>query len=156
VYHVYPRSLADADGDGVGDLAGITGRLDYLVDLGVDAVWLSPFYVSPMVDFGYDVADHCAVDPVFGTLADFDELLAAAHARGLRVLIDYVASHTSDQHPWFVDSRRAAAASGATGMSGRIRPSTEGRRTIGCRRFRPVGRRGRATRRHRIGARTRC
>ena len=108
VYQVYPLSFADANGDGVGDLAGITGRLDYLVGLGVDGVWLSPFYVSPMLDFGYDVADHCAVDPVFGTIADFDELLAAAHARGLRVLIDYVANHTSDEHPWFVDSRQGS------------------------------------------------
>ena len=82
IYQIYPRSFADSGGDGVGDLPGITGRLDYLVDLGVDAVWLSPFYASPMVDFGYDITDHCVVNPVFGTLADFDGLLAAAHARG--------------------------------------------------------------------------
>ena len=88
IYQIYPRSFADSGGDGVGDLPGITGRLDYLVNLGVDAVWLSPFYASPMVDFGYDITDHCVVDPVFGTLADFDGLLAAAHARGLRVLVE--------------------------------------------------------------------
>jgi alpha-glucosidase len=105
VYEIYPRSFADANGDGVGDLAGITGRLDYLAWLGVDAIWIAPFYPSPMADFGYDVADYTHVDPLFGTLDDFDALLAAAHERGIRVLIDYVPNHTSDQHPWFIESR---------------------------------------------------
>ena len=105
VYQIYPRSFADADGDGVGDLEGIRRRLDHLTWLGVDAVWLSPFYRSPMADFGYDVSDHCDVDPLFGTLEDFDRLLADAHAHGLRVLLDWVPNHTSDQHPWFVESR---------------------------------------------------
>jgi len=105
VYEIYPRSFADANGDGVGDLAGITGRLDYLAWLGVDAIWIAPFYPSPMADFGYDVSDYTDVDPLFGSLADFDALLAAAHDRGIRVLIDYVPNHTSDQHPWFTESR---------------------------------------------------
>ncbi|HEU5324692.1 MAG TPA: alpha-amylase family glycosyl hydrolase [Candidatus Limnocylindria bacterium] len=105
VYEIYPRSFADANGDGVGDLAGITSRLDYLAWLGVDAIWIAPFYPSPMADFGYDVADYADVDPRFGTLDDFDALLAAAHERGIRVLIDYVPNHTSDRHPWFVESR---------------------------------------------------
>lgn len=105
IYQIYPRSFADSDGDGVGDLRGITSRLDYLEWLGVDAVWLSPFYPSPMADFGYDVADYCEVDPLFGTLADFDELLEGAHRRGIRLLIDLVPNHTSDEHPWFVESR---------------------------------------------------
>jgi alpha-glucosidase len=105
VYQVYPRSFADSDGDGVGDLAGITGRLDHLAWLGVDAVWLSPFYRSPMRDFGYDVSDHTDVDPAFGTLADFDALLARAHELGLRVIVDYVPNHTSSDHPWFLASR---------------------------------------------------
>src|SRR5262245_15491822 len=105
VYQVYPRSFADSNGDGVGDLEGIRRRLDHLVWLGVDALWLSPFQPSPMKDFGYDVRDYCGVDPLFGTLADFDHLLADAHARGLRVLVDWVPNHTSDQHPWFVESR---------------------------------------------------
>ena len=105
VYQVYPRSFADANGSGTGDLAGITGRLDYIAWLGVDAIWISPFYPSPMADFGYDVADYTDVDPVFGSLDAFDALLAAAHDRGIRVLIDYVPNHTSDQHPWFTESR---------------------------------------------------
>ena len=101
IYQVYPRSFADGDGDGIGDLRGVTARLHHVEALGVDAVWLSPFYPSPLVDAGYDVADHCDVDPLFGTLADFDEMLAAAHGRGLRVIIDLVPNHTSDEHPWF-------------------------------------------------------
>jgi alpha-glucosidase len=105
LYQIYPRSFRDADGDGVGDLDGITERLDHVVDLGVDAIWLSPIYRSPQVDFGYDVSDHCDVDPSFGDLAAFDRLLAAAHARGLRVVLDYVVNHTSDRHPWFLASR---------------------------------------------------
>lgn len=110
VYQVYPRSFGDSNDDGVGDLPGITARLDYLNDgtpdsLGIDAVWLSPFYPSPQVDYGYDVADYCSVDPAYGTLADFDRLVAEAHRRGVRVLIDLVPNHTSDQHPWFVESR---------------------------------------------------
>jgi alpha-glucosidase len=105
VYQVYPRSFADANGDGIGDLPGVTGRLDYLAWLGVDAIWISPFYPSPMADFGYDVADHTDVDPLFGTLDDFDRLLAAAHEWQIRVVIDYVPNHTSDQHPWFTESR---------------------------------------------------
>ncbi|MBA2450961.1 MAG: alpha-glucosidase C-terminal domain-containing protein [Chloroflexi bacterium] len=110
IYQIYPRSFQDTNGDGVGDLAGITTRLDYLNDgtpgsLGVDAIWLSPFYPSPMADFGYDVADYLGVDPLFGTLADFDALVHAAHARGIRVVVDLVPNHTSDRHPWFVESR---------------------------------------------------
>jgi alpha-glucosidase len=105
VYQVYPRSFADTNGDGVGDLAGIRGRLDYLQWLGVDVVWISPCYRSPMLDGGYDVADHCAVDPMFGTMDDFDRLVSDAHARGIRVLMDFVPNHTSDVHPWFVQSR---------------------------------------------------
>jgi alpha-glucosidase len=105
VYQIYPRSFADANGDGVGDLAGITSQLDHLVWLGVDALWLSPFYRSPMKDFGYDVADYCDVDPIFGNLEDFDALLEAAHARGLKLMIDWVPAHSSSEHPWFVDAR---------------------------------------------------
>lgn len=105
VYQVYPRSFQDTDGDGVGDLPGITSRLPYLSELGVDAVWLSPIYPSPMRDFGYDISDHCAVHPLFGTLEDLDRLVAEAHRLGLRVLLDYVPNHTSREHPWFVESR---------------------------------------------------
>lgn len=105
LYQIYPRSFADANGDGVGDLPGITARLPYIASLGVDAVWISPFFTSPMKDFGYDVSDYRDVDPLFGTLADFDALIERAHALGLKVLIDQVVSHTSDQHPWFKESR---------------------------------------------------
>ncbi len=105
IYQVYPRSFQDSDGDGVGDLRGIAGRLDYLVGLGVDAVWVSPIYPSPMADFGYDVADYVGIDPLFGSMADFDELLAGCHARGLKLILDFVPNHTSDQHAWFLNSR---------------------------------------------------
>jgi alpha-glucosidase len=108
VYQVYPRSFADADGDGVGDLRGITAGLDYLGAMGVDAIWIGPCFSSPQVDHGYDVADYRAIDPLFGTLADMDDLITAAHARGIRVTLDLVPNHTSDQHPWF----RAAVAAG--------------------------------------------
>ena len=107
VYQIYPRSFCDASGDGVGDLEGIRRRLDHLVWLGVDAIWISPFFRSPMKDYGYDVADHCDVDPLFGSLDDFDRLLAEAHDRGLRVVIDWVPNHTSDLHPWFEEARRS-------------------------------------------------
>ena len=107
IYQIYPRSFQDSNGDGIGDLQGIAQRLDYLVSLGVDAIWISPISPSPMVDFGYDVADYCDIDPCFGTLADFDDLLMQAHRRGLKVLLDFVPNHTSDQHPWFVESRAA-------------------------------------------------
>lgn len=105
VYQIYPRSFADSNGDGVGDLEGIRSRLDHLAWLGVDAIWLSPIQRSPMKDFGYDVADYCAVDDRFGSLADFDRLLADAHARGIKLLLDWVPNHSSDRHPWFVESR---------------------------------------------------
>jgi alpha-glucosidase len=107
IYQIYPRSFMDANGDGVGDLPGITARLDHVASLGVNAIWVSPFFKSPMKDFGYDVADYCDVDPLFGTLEDFDAMVAKAHGLGLRVLIDQVYSHTSDEHPWFVESRQS-------------------------------------------------
>jgi alpha-glucosidase len=105
IYQIYPRSFQDHNGDGIGDLVGITERLGYVADLGVDAIWLSPFFTSPMKDFGYDVSNYRDVDPIFGTLSDFDRLLEKAHSFGLKVIIDQVISHTSDRHPWFVESR---------------------------------------------------
>lgn len=106
IYQIYPRSFADTTGDGIGDLNGIIAHLNHVASLGVDAVWISPFYPSPMKDFGYDVADYCDVDPVFGTLADFDRLVEKAHGLGLKIIVDQVWSHTSDQHAWFKASRQ--------------------------------------------------
>lgn len=105
IYQIYPRSYQDSNGDGIGDLAGIVKRLPYIASLGVDAIWISPFFTSPMKDFGYDVSDYCDVDPMFGTLADFDAVMETAHNLGIRVLIDLVLSHTAEVHPWFVESR---------------------------------------------------
>ncbi|WP_429816259.1 alpha-glucosidase family protein [Ensifer sp. B1-9] len=105
IYQVYPRSFQDTDDDGIGDLKGVTRRLAHIASLGVDAIWLSPFFTSPQADMGYDVSDYCGVDPMFGTLADFDEMLGEAHRLGLKVIIDQVISHTSDRHPWFIESR---------------------------------------------------
>ncbi|HYC96284.1 MAG TPA: alpha-amylase family glycosyl hydrolase [Sphingomicrobium sp.] len=105
IYQIYPRSFQDSDGDAVGDLGGIEQRLDYLAELGIDAIWLSPIFPSPMADFGYDVADYIGIDPLFGTIEDFDKLLAAAHERGLKLILDFVPNHSSDQHPWFLESR---------------------------------------------------
>ena len=105
IYQIYPRSFKDGNGDGIGDLCGIREKLDYLQWLGVDAVWISPIFPSPMADFGYDVSNYTDIDPIFGTLAEFDALLADVHRRGMKLLLDYVPNHTSDQHPWFIDAR---------------------------------------------------
>jgi alpha-glucosidase len=105
IYQIYPRSFADSNGDGIGDLNGITAKLDYVAALGADGIWLSPFFKSPMKDFGYDVSDYCDVDPMFGTVADFRKLVDRAHVLGLKVMVDQVLSHSSDQHPWFAESR---------------------------------------------------
>ncbi|WP_106744376.1 alpha-glucosidase [Yoonia maritima] len=105
IYQIYPRSYQDSNGDGIGDLLGIVQRLPYIASLGVDAIWISPFFMSPMKDFGYDVSDYCDVDPMFGSLADFDAVIETAHRLGVKVMIDLVLSHTSDQHPWFIESR---------------------------------------------------
>lgn len=113
IYHIYPRSFQDTTGNGVGDLAGIRNRLDYIADLGVDAIWISPFVKSPMRDFGYDVSDYMEVDALFGTTEEFALLLEEAHARGIKVMMDQVLSHTSDQHPWFLESRASRTSSKA-------------------------------------------
>jgi alpha-glucosidase len=109
IYQIYPRSFQDSGGDGIGDLRGIIARLGHLISLGIDAIWIAPIYPSPMADFGYDISDHCNVHPLFGTLADFDRLIAAAHDQGLKVILDYVPNHTSDEHPWFLESRSSRA-----------------------------------------------
>ena len=104
-YQIYPRSFQDTNADGVGDLVGIINRLPYLLELGVDAIWLSPIFPSPMADFGYDISDYTGIEPLFGTMQDFDALLAAAHDNELKLILDLVPNHTSDQHPWFIESR---------------------------------------------------
>src|SRR6266481_1881135 len=104
-YQVYPRSFQDSNADGVGDIAGIIHRLPHLLALGVDAIWLSPIFPSPMADFGYDISDYTAVDPLFGTMEDLDALIAAVHDSGLKLILDLVPNHTSDQHPWFIESK---------------------------------------------------
>src|SRR6478609_3223482 len=111
VYQIYPRSFADGNGDGMGDLRGVLQRLPYLERLGVDAIWLSPFYKSPQADGGYDVADYRQVDPLFGSLADFDAMLQEAHRRGLKVIVDLVPNHTSDEHAWFQEALAAGPGS---------------------------------------------
>src|SRR5262249_31200783 len=103
IYEIYPRSFQDSNVDGIGDLNGITERLDYLHDLGIDAIWLSPIYPSPQVDFGYDISDYENIDPQYGTLADFDRLISEANKRGIRIIMDMVMNHTSDKHPWFIE-----------------------------------------------------
>jgi alpha-glucosidase len=105
IYEIYPRSFQDSNGDGIGDINGITSRLDYLHDLGIDAIWITPMYPSPGVDYGYDISDYTAIDPIYGSMADFDRMVAEAQKRGIRVIMDYVINHTSDQSPWFIESR---------------------------------------------------
>jgi glycosidase len=117
IYQIYPKSFQDTTGRGTGDLRGVTQRLDYLKTLGIDAIWLTPFYISPQIDNGYDVANYIAIDPAYGTLDDFDELVAQAHARGIRIVLDMVFNHTSTQHAWFRESlkKRARTASFISG-----------------------------------------
>src|SRR5215831_2746464 len=109
-YEIYPRSYADSNNYGIGDLNGITSKLDYLKQLGVDAIWITPCYPSPQVDFGYDVSDYENIDPQYGTLADFDRLVNEGQKRGIRIIMDFVMNHTSDRHPWFIDSRSSKTA----------------------------------------------
>ena len=139
IYEIYPRSFADTNGDGIGDLNGITAHLDYLKDLGVDAIWITPFYPSPQVDFGYDISDYEAVDPQYGTMADFERLVTEAGKRGIKVINDMVMNHTSDQHPWFKESKSSRKTRRPIGTSGRTAtpkatPRTTGNRSSGIRR----------------------
>lgn len=109
IYHIYPRSFMDSNNDGIGDLRGIINKLPYLSNLGVDAVWLSPVFLSPMIDFGYDVADYRQIDPDYGTLDDFREMIAKSHQYGIRIISDMILNHTSDIHPWFIESSTSAS-----------------------------------------------
>ena len=129
IYQIYPRSFADGDGDGMGDLAGITARMGYLAELGIDALWLSPCFASPQVDHGYDISDYRDIDDLFGSLADMDELIATAHDYGIKVTLDFVPNHTSDQHAWFQAARgRRARIPGARPLPVPRRPRTGRRR----------------------------
>lgn len=121
VYQIYPKSFQDSNGDGIGDIPGIISRLDYLADLGVDAIWLSPVYQSPGIDNGYDISDYEAIDPQFGTMADMQHLIQAAQKRGIRIVMDLVVNHTSDQHPWFKAAAKSRAIRTATGTFGATR-----------------------------------
>ena len=105
VYQIWPRSFCDSNGDGIGDLWGVLSKLDYIKSLNVDAIWFSPLYPSPNADYGYDISDYCAINPEYGTMADFDEMVAKLHERGIRVIMDLVINHTSSSHKWFVESR---------------------------------------------------
>ena len=133
IYEIYPRSFQDSNGDGVGDMNGITQRLDYLKDLGVDAIWITPMYPSPQVDFGYDIADYTAFDPQYGTMADFERLVKEAKARNIRVIMDFVANHTSDKNAWFIESRSSGIIPSAIGTSGVMARVRASRRTTGSR-----------------------
>ena len=107
IYQIYPRSFQDSNGDGIGDLPGVTSRLDYLADLGIDAIWLSPVYRSPQDDNGYDISDYCDIDPMFGTLADMDTLIGEARKRNIRIIMELVLNHSSDEHPWFLEAKKS-------------------------------------------------
>ena len=132
IYQIYPRSFQDSNGDGIGDVAGIKRRLPYSAQLGVDAIWLSPIYPSPMADFGYDVADYTEIDPVFGTLADFDSFLAEAHGHGIKIILDLVPNHTWISIPGSSTAAHRVRTPNVTGTSGAIRPEMEDRPIIGC------------------------
>ena len=156
IYEIYPRSFQDSNGDGIGDLNGITQRLDYLQELGVDAIWISPMYPSPQVDFGYDISDYENVDPQYGTLADFDRLMEEAKKRNIRVVLDMVLNHTSDKHKWFIESassRRNAKRDWYVWNDGQMRAS-RGRMASRCRRITGrvclAGRRGSGCRRRSV------
>jgi len=133
IYQIYPRSFQDSNDDGVGDIRGIIQRLPYLVELGVDAIWLSPIFTSPMVDFGYDIADYVDVDPLFGSLADLDSLIDAAHRQQIKIILDLVPNHTSDKHPWFVESKSSRDHPKRDWYFGAIRPPREVLRITGFR-----------------------
>jgi alpha-glucosidase len=131
IYQIYPRSFMDSNNDGIGDLPGAAARLNYLQQLGIDAAWFSPLFPSPQADFGYDVAGYEDVNPEYGTLADMDRFIAEAHRRGIRVILDLVPNHTSDEHPWFVESRSSQETPNAIGTSGAIQRPMVARPTTG-------------------------